>query len=29
MYRMTIQYAVPDDPEAFDSRYIEGHLPRS
>jgi len=28
MYRMTIQYAVPDDPEAFD-RYIEGHLPRS
>lgn len=27
MYRMTIQYAVPDDPEAFDNRYTEGHVP--
>ncbi|CAN5574796.1 EthD family reductase [soil metagenome] len=27
MYRVTIQYAVPDDPEAFDERYVEGHVP--
>ncbi|KQP65449.1 EthD family reductase [Nocardioides sp. Leaf285] len=27
MYRVTIQYAVPEDPEAFDRRYAEGHVP--
>ena len=27
MYRVTIHYAVPEDPEAFDSRYAEGHVP--
>jgi uncharacterized protein (TIGR02118 family) len=24
---LTIQYAVPSDPEAFDRRYAEGHVP--
>jgi uncharacterized protein (TIGR02118 family) len=27
MYRVTIQYVVPEDPEAFDKRYAEGHVP--
>lgn len=27
MHRVTIQYAVPDDPDAFDERYFERHLP--
>ncbi len=27
MHRMTIQYAVPDDPAAFDQRYTETHVP--
>ena len=27
MHRVTIQYAVPADPEAFDRRYAEGHVP--
>lgn len=27
MHRLTIQYAVPSDPEAFDRRYAEGHVP--
>ncbi len=27
MYRVTIQYDVPADPDAFDTRYVEGHVP--
>ncbi|CUR55829.1 putative ethyl tert-butyl ether degradation protein [metagenome] len=27
MHRLTIQYAVPDDPQAFDTRYAESHVP--
>lgn len=27
MHRVTIQYAVPSDPEAFDERYFARHLP--
>lgn len=27
MHRVTIQYARPDDPEAFDRRYLEQHVP--
>lgn len=27
MYRMTIQYDTPDDPEAFDKQYFEQHVP--
>ena len=27
MHRVTIQYAVPSDPEAFDERYFSQHLP--
>jgi len=27
MYRLTIQYQTPADPEVFDRRYIEQHLP--
>lgn len=27
MHRITIQYAIPDDPEAFDARYFEHHVP--
>lgn len=27
MHRLTIQYAVPADPEAFDEHYFEKHVP--
>ena len=27
MHRITIQYAMPEDPGAFDQRYFDGHLP--
>ena len=27
MHRVTIQYDVPADPEAFDERYFQHHLP--
>lgn len=27
MHRITIQYAVPTDPEAFDRRYLTDHVP--
>ncbi len=27
MHRVTIQYAVPADPEAFDERYFNRHVP--
>ncbi|MCY7396702.1 MAG: EthD family reductase [Nocardioides sp.] len=27
MYRLTIQYAVPDDIGGFDERYAQGHVP--
>ncbi|CAN5208550.1 EthD family reductase [soil metagenome] len=27
MHRVTVQYAVPDDPTAFDQSYLEGHVP--
>jgi len=27
MLKMSIYYRTPDDAEAFESRYIEGHLP--
>lgn len=27
MHRLTIQYAVPDDPEAFDAHYFGTHVP--
>ena len=27
MHRLTIQYAAPADPEAFDQRYFEQHVP--
>lgn len=27
MYRMTIQYDAPADPEAFDKQYFERHVP--
>lgn len=27
MHRVTIQYAVPDDRDAFDERYFAHHLP--
>lgn len=27
MHRLTIQYAVPSDPEAFDAHYVEHHVP--
>lgn len=27
MYRLTIQYSVPTDPEAFDRYYLDKHLP--
>lgn len=27
MHRITIQYALPDDPAAFDARYFEQHIP--
>lgn len=27
MHRVTIQYAVPADPEAFDAHYFERHVP--
>lgn len=27
MHRVTIQYAVPDDPAAFDQRYFDHHVP--
>ncbi|HWU20926.1 MAG TPA: EthD family reductase [Nocardioides sp.] len=27
MYRMTIQYDAPADPEAFDRQYFEQHVP--
>jgi uncharacterized protein (TIGR02118 family) len=26
MHRVTIQYAVPDDPDAFDARYFDQHV---
>jgi len=27
MMRMAIYYPAPEDPEAFEKRYVEGHLP--
>ncbi len=27
MHRVTIQYAVPEDPAAFDERYFDQHVP--
>lgn len=27
MHRLTIQYAVPADPESFDQQYFERHVP--
>jgi uncharacterized protein (TIGR02118 family) len=27
MHRVTIQYDVPQDPEAFDARYFDQHVP--
>jgi len=27
MHRLTIQYAVPADPEAFDAHYFDKHIP--
>ena len=27
MIRMTVYYRAPDDAEAFEKRYLEGHLP--
>src|SRR5690349_2863999 len=27
MLRMAVYYPAPDDPEAFEKRYLEGHLP--
>lgn len=27
MHRITIQYDVPSDPEAFDAHYFDKHLP--
>jgi len=27
MHRITIQYDVPHDPEAFDERYFDQHVP--
>ncbi|MGN6781143.1 MAG: EthD family reductase [Marmoricola sp.] len=27
MHRFTVQYAVPQDPEAFDKAYREDHVP--
>ena len=27
MHRVTIQYDVPQDPEAFDERYFDHHVP--
>ena len=27
MHRVTIQYAVPEDPAAFDQRYFDQHVP--
>ncbi|WP_135452851.1 EthD family reductase [Mycobacterium sp. DL99] len=27
MYRLTIQYQTPADPETFDTRYFEQHVP--
>lgn len=27
MYRMTIQYETPADPEAFDQQYFDKHVP--
>ncbi|HVL32420.1 MAG TPA: EthD family reductase [Actinomycetota bacterium] len=27
MVRMAVLYRAPDDPEAFEKRYIEGHIP--
>lgn len=27
MYRLTIQYQAPADPDAFDRRYFDQHLP--
>jgi len=27
MISMTVYYRAPDDPEAFEKRYLEGHLP--
>ncbi len=27
MIRMTVYYRAPDDPDAFEKRYLEGHLP--
>jgi uncharacterized protein (TIGR02118 family) len=27
MFTMSIYYKVPNDPEGFEKRYIEGHLP--
>jgi uncharacterized protein (TIGR02118 family) len=27
MHRVTIQYDVPQDPDAFDKRYFEQHVP--
>jgi uncharacterized protein (TIGR02118 family) len=25
--KMSVYYAAPEDPDAFESRYLEGHLP--
>lgn len=27
MYEMLVLYRKPDDPDAFEKRYLEGHLP--
>lgn len=27
MFRMTVQYATPADPEAFDRQYFDQHVP--
>ena len=27
MHRVTIQYGIPEDPEAFDARYFGQHVP--
>lgn len=27
MHRLTIQYGAPEDPEAFDRRYFDEHVP--
>lgn len=27
MYRLTVQYAIPADPAAFDTRYGDEHVP--